>query len=286
MINECVIAHGIFDDKIILAKNRDRTYKASVRIVRELVDGVEMVYILDDDTDWSEGINEYGIAIVNSALMVNADEKEKKLAKAKGKPSEDGAKIRKALSYKKPSEAIMSVVNYTGEEKDEVGVKGHTFIATSKHCYSIEMTSDHKPILKKLSKTKKHVRTNHGYDYKDAGYTSGQNKTSSELRHKLTQSILSKVNSPDGVLDGLSAIQVPGDMRNNPFRDNDEVNNKTKKDVLSTTGQILLNVTDLEFVYRPDTDHCDYHGIEDKTPEHYEPKIKIRVQKVVNKKAK
>ena len=118
MINECVIAHGIFDDKIILAKNRDRTYKASVRIVREIIKGVEMVYILDDDTDWAEGMNEHGIAIVNSALMVNADEKEKKLAKAKGKPSEDGAKIRRALTYTKPSEAIMSVVNYTGEEKD------------------------------------------------------------------------------------------------------------------------------------------------------------------------
>ena len=249
MINECVIAHGVFDNKIILAKNRDRTYKANVRIIRELVDGVEMVYILDDDTDWSEGINEYGIAIVNSALMVNADEKEKKLAKSKGKPSEDGAKIRKALSYKKPSEAIMSVV-------------------------------------KKLSKKETHVRTNHGYDYKDSGYTSGQNKKSSNLRHKRSQSILSKVESPDGVLNGLSAIQAPDDMRNNPFRDNDEVNNKTKKDVLSTTGQILLNVTDLEFVYRSDPDQGAYHGIEDKTPDHYEPKIKIRVQKVVNKKAK
>jgi hypothetical protein len=284
MINECVIAHGIFDDKIILAKNRDRTYKASVRIVREIVKGVEMVYILDDDTDWSEGLNEHGIAIVNSALMVNADEKEKKLAKAKGKPSEDGAKIRRALSYKKPSEAIMSIVNYTGDDReDETGIKGHTFIATLKHTYSIEMTSEHKPVIKKLSKKETHVRTNHGYDYKDSGYTSGQNKKSSLLRHKRSQSILSKVDSPDGVLDGLSAIQAPDDMRNNPFRDNDEVNNKTKKDVLSTTGQILLNVTDLEFVYRVDKDQCDYNGIDDKTPEHYEPKIMIRVQSVKNK---
>ena len=45
MINECVIAHGVFDDKIILAKNRDRAYKASVSIVREIIDGVEVAYI-------------------------------------------------------------------------------------------------------------------------------------------------------------------------------------------------------------------------------------------------
>ena len=282
MINECVIAHGIFDDKIILAKNRDRTYEANVRVIRELVDGVEMVYILDDDTDWSEGMNQYGIGIVNSALMVNADEKEKKLAKAKGKPSEDGAKIRKALSYKKPSEAIMSIVNFTGEEEDEVGVKGHTFIATKKHSYSIEMTTEHKPVIKKLNKKDNHVRTNHGYDYKDSGYTSGQNKKSSEMRWRRSQNILNKVDSPEGVLNGLSAYQTD-DMRNNPFRDNDKVKNPTKKDILSTTGQLLLNITDLEFIYRVDKDQSKFFGIDDRTPEHYEPKIKIIIQTVVNK---
>ena len=285
MINECVIAHGIFDDKIILAKNRDRTYKASVRIVREIIKGVEMVYILDDDTDWAEGMNEHGIAIVNSALMVNADEKEKKLAKAKGKPSEDGAKIRRALTYTKPSEAIMSVVNYTGEEKDDVGVKGHTFVATPKHCYSIEMTTDHKPVVKKLSKSETHVRTNHGYDYKDSGYTSGQNKTSSERRWKKAQEMLSKVKTPADVLNGLSAYY--GDnWRDNPYRNADKVDSPTEKDILSTTGQIMMNVTDLEFTVRMDKEKSEYFGIDDRTPDSYEPKIKIKVEYVVNKKAK
>jgi hypothetical protein len=145
------------------------------------------------------------------------------------------------------------------------------------------MTTDHDPVVKKLSKTDTHIRTNHGYDYEDSGYTSGQNKKSSKLRHKRSQNILKSVDTPDGVLDGLSAIQAPDDMRNNPFRDNDEIKNKTEKDILSTTGQILLNVTDLEFVYRSDPDQCDYHGIDDRTPDSYRPKIKIRVQKVINK---
>jgi len=57
MINECIIAHTILDDKIILAKNRDRPYDAKVKIVRELINDVEMVYIVDNDTDWSEGMN-------------------------------------------------------------------------------------------------------------------------------------------------------------------------------------------------------------------------------------
>ena len=169
MINECTIAHTIINDKIILAKNRDRPYEANIKVVRELINDVELVYIIDNDTDWSEGMNSEGIGIINSALMVNADEKEKKLAKKKGKPSEDGKKIRRALLFKKPQDAIMSVVNYTGEDVSDVGVKGHTFIATKNHTYSIEMTSKHKPVIKKLNRKHNHVRTNHGYDYKDSG---------------------------------------------------------------------------------------------------------------------
>ena len=83
----------------------------------------------------------------------------------------------------------MSVVNFTGDDVGEVGVKGHTFIATKNYTYSIEMTSKHKPVIKKLNRKHNHIRTNHGYDYKDSGYTSGKNKTSSELKnHKRSQS--------------------------------------------------------------------------------------------------
>ena len=39
--------------------------------------------MIDVDTDWSEGMNEFGIGLVNSALFVKRDEKEKKLKKSK-----------------------------------------------------------------------------------------------------------------------------------------------------------------------------------------------------------
>ena len=40
---------------------------------------VEHCYVVDQDTGWSEGMNSEGIGIVNSALMVKQDEKEKRL---------------------------------------------------------------------------------------------------------------------------------------------------------------------------------------------------------------
>jgi len=285
MINECTIAHTIVQDKIILAKNRDRPYEANVKVVRELINDVEMVYIVDNDTDWSEGMNSCGTAIINSALMVNADEKEKKLAKKKGKPSEDGKKIRRALMFKKASESLTSIMNFTGDDDRNVGVKGHTFVATPNHTYAIEMTSEHKPVIKKLNRKQNHVRTNHGYDYKDSGYTSGPSKKSSELRWKFAQDMLDGAKTPYDVLNGLSAYYT-NDMRNNPYRDVDKVKNPTDKDILSTTGQIMMNVTDMEFIVRMDKDKSKYFGIDDRTPDSYEPKIKIKVEYVINKKTK
>ena len=282
MINECTIAHTVVQDKVILAKNRDRSYTARVKVVRELINDVEMVYIVDEDTDWSEGMNNYGTAIINSALMVNADEKEKKLAKKKGKPSEDGKKIRRALMFKKASESLSSIVNFKGDDKRDVGVKGHTFVATPKYTYAIEMTSEHEPVIKKLNRKQNHVRTNHGYDYKDSGYTSGLNKKSSELRWKYAQDMLSNIKSPQDVLTGL-AMQHAKNMRNNPYRNVNKVDNPTEKDILSTTGQLMLNVTDLEMTLRMDKDKSEFFGIDDRTPDSYEPKIKIKVEYVKHK---
>ena len=72
-------------------------------------------------------------------------------------------------------------------------------------------------------------------------------------------------------------------MRDNPYRNVDMVKNPTDKDILSTTGQIMMNLTDLEFTLRVDKDKSEYFGIDDKTQDHYEPKIKIKVEYVKNK---
>ena len=82
-IDECVIAKLSVGGKSILAKNRDRGYQAQVEVIHELLDGVEVVYLHDKLTDWSEGLNEFGIGIANSSLSVAFDEKEGDLAKDK-----------------------------------------------------------------------------------------------------------------------------------------------------------------------------------------------------------
>ena len=79
-LEECVVCAKKFGEDIILGKNRDRNYAPNLKIVRELTsEGVELCYVVDQDTGWSEGMNSEGIGIVNSALMVKQDEKEKRL---------------------------------------------------------------------------------------------------------------------------------------------------------------------------------------------------------------
>jgi len=272
-LNECVVARIKVEGKTILAKNRDRGYKAQIEVVHELIEGVEVVYLHDKLTDWSEGMNEFGVGIVNASLQVDFDEKEGDLAKAnldKGKApkvSHDGLKIRTALSKKKLSQSIQSVVSFVGEDDKDVGVKGQTIIANSKYAFVVEMTSKHLPVIDRIDNETVTVRTNHGIEYPDTGYTKGIKRESSLSRKKIAEKELSKVTKPNEVLDTLSKEHTD-DKFMNPYR------RKNKFD-METTSQVMYNLNDLEFHLRWDVDHSEYKGLINRLPKGYKPKIKI-----------
>ena len=129
-IKECTIAHKVIDGNVILAKNRDRAYDVKLTVIRELINNIEVVYIHDEDTDWSEGMNEFGIGVINSTLQGEFDEKEKKVIKTTGKPSKDGFKMRTALGYKKMSEVINSIISFTGFSTGAGTKSGEEYIKT------------------------------------------------------------------------------------------------------------------------------------------------------------
>jgi hypothetical protein len=272
-LTECVVARVEVGGKTILAKNRDRGYKAQIEVVHELIEGVEVVYLHDKLTDWSEGMNEFGIGIINASLQVDFDEKEGDLAKKnldKGKApkvSHDGLKIRTALSKKKLSQAIQSVISFVGEDHKDVGVKGQTIIANTKYSFVIEMTSKHLPVVDRIDDEKVTVRTNHGIEYPDTGYTKGVKRDSSLSRKKIAERELSKVTKPDQVLDTLSK-EYTKDVFMNPYRRKNKFN-------METTSQVMYNLNDLEFYLRWDVDHSEFKGLVNRLPKGYKPKIKI-----------
>lgn len=276
-INECTIVGSKMDDKIVLVKNRDRNYHPKVKIVHELINDIEVVYMLDTDTDYSEGMNEFGIGIINATLQGGADEKQKSHSKKSKKSniqSKDGFKIRTALGYDNINEVIESVITFVGystghkvKDKSPTALNGHTFVGNQEDIYFIEKVSTAPPIIQKLDNDTNIIRTNHGISYQEKGYQKGKDRKSSISRYEKTQELINGISSYKDILPTLNKKQedLPGWL--NPRRYDYK---------LWTTSQIELNLTDLEFrlVINEDT---EYLGIERNLPNGHKDKIKIDI---------
>jgi hypothetical protein len=258
------------DGQSILVKNRDRKYKAEVEAIHELRDGVEVLYIHDLGTDWSEGLNEYGIGITNATLMVNQDEREGVgIKKRRNSISYDGAKIRHALSLTNIESVLSYLTDYKNKKSQHNGLKGITFVSTPETKYVIEGTTKHSPICVEVNLYQTVVRTNHGIYYPGAGYSSGIKKESSVSRLEIAERELSKVNKLEEVLDTLAGQYIDNNFLN-PYR-------RLSDHEIFTTGQILTNLSKLTLEYKADIQFCDFVGYKRLLPEGYDSKLKFEL---------
>ena len=266
----CVIASLYLENQSILVKNRDRKYKASIKVIHELKDGVELLYIHDLDTGWAEGLNEYGIGITNATLMVNQDEREGVVVKKrKNTVSYDGDKIRKALSLTNIESVISYLTDYKNRKPQHNGLKGITLVANAEVKYVIEGTTKHSPLVVEVPKEELIVRTNHGIYYPGAGYNTGLKKQSSVSRLEISERELNKINRVDEVLNTLSNQYVKDNFLN-PYR-------RESGYEIFTTGQILTNLTTLTLQYNSDRTFCEFIGYERLLPEGYDSKLKFEL---------
>ena len=263
----CIIISKSINGSKVLAKNRDRAYKPTIEVVHTIIDGVEVAYLRDTITDWSEGMNEFGIGLVNTALMVGYDENEKKIVKKGGKPSKDGNKIRKALSQKNVLDTINSAVSYNG------GIRGHTFIGTPTKTIAIESTSQHKPKYQ-LHSGEVIVRTNHGHLHHNAGYTKGDDYLSSKIRKISAEKIMRKV---DDISQVLPAMRTK-------FYEWGNILNMARDAEMVTSSQLLLDLTNKVFKLSYREHAVDtFLGVRTELPTGYTPKITIMISKLSKK---
>jgi hypothetical protein len=270
MLNECIIVSKEVGDKFILAKNRDRAYKPKLEVVHTVIDGMEVAYLHDMITDWSEGMNANGIGVVNSALLVGHDEAEKKLVKKVGKPGPDGDKMRNIIKQPTLKKALVACLTYKG--KSNLALKGHTFISSPKHMISVEATSKHKPDVQLHNTESPVVRTNHGHVFTDAGYTHGEKYLSSKMR---------KI-SAEKVINGIQNwTEVGKQMRKQFFKPDSQLNMRRTTKSMFTSSQTIMNLTDriLEIEYFADEIES-FAGVRNELPSGFEPKIQIRVKKI------
>ena len=263
-IEECITIAKMFSGDMVLGKNRDRNYKPRLKIVRERTSyGVEVCYVVDVDTDWTEGLNEYGVGIVNTALFVKRDEKDYDKAKKKMAPSKDGVRVREALGKGNLKDAVRSLVSYHG------GIKGHTTAGNGKKIVTIENTSRVKPVIKVKDLNKEPiVRTNHGLEHTEAGYQDGQDKLSSELRMINALNVTHQTNDWENLFPNMyKHTQDKG-----PKFDLVRAQNK-----LWTSSQMAINLNKKELILYLIPNQVKYIGVENNLPEGYDPKIKIKV---------
>ena len=264
-LEECIVVAGEANGGHILAKSRDRNYKSRIQIVRELIpDGAEVVYFEDLDTGYLEGMNSHGIGVVNAALLVGEDEM---LVKGKVQ-SDDGPRMLNALHQTSLQDAIKSLIGHMD------GIKGHTFVGNPTSIYSIEMTSKHNPIINKLDvQTGYDVRTNHGHEHTGAGYAPERKPDdylSSKIRKAQAEVELADIDNFEDIAPALAQQPFEPDSNYNMLR-------RTSKMV--TSSQVAMHLANQEMIFYYFPDDCEFLGIDDRTPEGYQPQLNIKIIK-------
>ena len=264
-LGECVIAAVSLDDGIFLAKNRDRGYKARVELMHELVRGTEVLLWHDLD------MNEFGIGLVNSSLLVKKDEKEGDFVRNdkplvdKKKHASDGKRIRDSLGYDNIDDVVDCLL---GKRNGGKAVKGQTIVSDGKKTYVLEVPSKYDPVVERVVK-KVVVRTNHGVHHKRVGYIYGEKKASSHSRLELARDNLEKISEKGEILPTLKRK-----YRKNPFLNPYRVKNKYN---MQTTGQVLMDLKGLHLTVAMDDKQGSFKGVRNLLPKGHKAKITFTV---------
>lgn len=229
-------------------KNRDRNYIPEISFKKKINEGLEILYFWDDITQYCEGFNSTGIGVLSASLMVLDDEKE--IEKRSKKPSKDGQKIKKALTYPNVKAVAMSLIKQK--------LTGNTLIFDQEHMYLLEgawrpgeyKTEGYEYKIKEISKDEVVVRTNYGIWLSWAGYQRGVDKSqtmsriSAESRRIIGEDVVSKAEDPEDILDGLT-LDYTGDGQLNALR------TTTEKKKMRTTSQIMIIPKEKTMYVRP-----------------------------------
>jgi hypothetical protein len=273
----CVIVYTEINGKKILAKNRDKVYKPVVEIRHEIVNGIEVAYIRDKISGWIEGMNEEGIALVNSTLS-SSDGKRREKPKMLVKKNNV---MYNALVKHHDNNNFFDVIQ---SAKGDYVLEGHSLLMKDGDVFHIENNKENDYIIEKIN-NKKRVYSNYGVRLKHEGLTKCVQGESAYLRAKIVEDELkrSNIQSIDDLVNRMNTNYSNVDPRFHPYRDkyvSRKVNKKIdpEKIIVSTTGQIVFNITDKEFTYYTDINNSRKVEYVNKLPREYLPKIRIIIK--------
>tara|TARA_B100001250_G_C19690722_1_gene740161 strand:- start:432 stop:1109 length:678 start_codon:yes stop_codon:yes gene_type:complete len=223
----------------------------------------------DHRTQFVEGMNEYGVGILNATLLNEDDAVERP-----GYNSRQGKLIYGALCCKSLDEAIGYL-----SSRNENGLEGHSLIADPLRAFHVELSEGEDVHITKLDPQDGFdVRTNHGVIY-TGGYSpkDKDHYISSKLRSATAEVELMDATDDIGVLNILQKQNFPHDSNYNVNR---MVPGKTG---MFTSSQTCMNLSTLTFSFHSWGSHCDFKGLEDKTPSDHEAKITVNISRTEQK---
>ena len=177
-------------------KNRDRSTTTHTELLRDQIQGVERVTLVDRDTRWSEGMNSHGVSIISSSLTPAIHD-------GGDHTSRDGLLIRDALAE---STVLKAVASLRASE-----VYGCVMVFDRDTMWLIEGKSGGEEWDAREITRDTVARTNHGVWLKSAGYTENstnpiliQRHISSEARLLIAEYVAHEAKTPDEIITGLA----------------------------------------------------------------------------------
>lgn len=247
----CVIIAKYFDDLgWVGIKNRDRNYVPDISFKRKKTNGQETLYFWDDITQYCEGINSHGVAVLSASLMVSDDEKEIQHRSSKSSPSIDGIKIRRGLTETSAKDVAKRLI----KEK----LTGHTLIFDQNDCYILEgawregeyESGGYDHFINQVPQDQFVARTNHGEQIERAGYQRDDDpvhttkRISSECRRLIAEYVTEISTTPVEIMDRLTE-DYTGNGQLNALRTTDDAMK------MRTTSQTMIIPKEKTIYVRP-----------------------------------
>lgn len=187
------------------AKNRDRKYIPTLDFIIEDVDDVERCMMHDQVTGYKEGINSFGVSILNTSLDILEDEPEVESGATNVSP--DGKLIAEALTQQNPKAAAEILL--------QGKLVGCTIVFDQETLYLIEAsdqdgTRPYKYTIKEIPHDQLVARTNHGLWLEWASFQrraddpeQTKDRISSETRLLQAQAVVASAKKPLDLVNGL-----------------------------------------------------------------------------------
>jgi hypothetical protein len=262
----CIIIYYRNKKNNILIKNRDTKHIPQIRIIHEIINNVEIIYIHDIITGWIEGLNDHGYAIINSSLNLKSGTKI--TDKNYQQKIKSQTKYLNAISTNSINKFQNLIINKSYYH--DITLQGHTIFGSPYFCVHMESYTDKEPIINLLDISS--VYTNNGIQLKNIEQSSWT--ISSILRKKIIEEELNmnkdNINSYSDLLNLLNINYDNLDTIYHPYRCNDTF----------TSSQLLMDLNNRVFIFNYDKNKCIYEGLVDRLPTGYKSKIKIKINKI------